>query len=313
MPQTGKEYILFTVDVEDWFQVENLKGAIPLSSWPECELRVERNTHLLLDLLDSIDSTAGTPGKATFFVLGWIAERLPALVREIQNRGHEVASHGYGHALCHGQEECDLIEDLCRSKKTLEDITGRPVTGYRAPSFSITPQVLEIVCECGYRYDSSFNSFQLNNRYGHIPLTERDRKGLAYCVKEDFYEIPISNLNLWGKQLPLGGGGYFRLVPFALFHLGIRSLLNRDKGYMFYLHPWELDPEQPRVREISPFSQFRHYVNLNRTETKVQAFLQAFKNREFLTCTDYLERQKSFPCAAHQQPGGEAAFAHTYS
>ena len=293
MPRAGKEYILFTVDVEDWFQVENLKGAIPLTRWPDCELRVERNTHLLLDLLDSLDAGPDSTVRATFFVLGWIAERLPTLVQEIRNRGHEVASHGYGHALCHGQEKGDLVEDLCKSKKMLEDLIGAPVVGYRAPSFSISPQVLETIRECGYRYDSSFNSFHLNSRYGHIPLTHSAQKGLAYRMADDFYEIPVSNLELWGRQIPLGGGGYFRLMPFYLFHLGIRSLLQRDKGYLFYLHPWELDPGQPRVKEISALFRFRHYVNLNRTKAKVRALLTACKNQEFVTCSDYLGRQIS--------------------
>ncbi|BCA79483.1 XrtA system polysaccharide deacetylase [Desulfuromonas sp. AOP6] len=290
MPNTGREYILFTVDVEDWFQVENFKGAIPSTCWPDCELRVERNTHQLLDLLDALDAGHDSTVRATFFVLGWIAERLPALVREIQQRGHEVASHGYGHALCHGQEKCDLAEDLCMSKKILEDIIGTPVFGYRAPSFSISPQVLETIRECGYLYDSSFNSFQFNSRYGHIPLTHSSREGLAYRMTDDFYEIPISNLELWGRQIPLGGGGYFRLVPFPLFHLGIRSLLQRDKGYMFYLHPWELDPGQPRVKDVSALFRFRHYVNLSRTKAKVQAFLNTCKSQQFVTCSEYLGR-----------------------
>ena len=286
--------ILFTVDVEDWFQVENFKGTIPFSDWPGCELRVERNTNLLLDLLDSATCKCicerrevGKP-RATFFVLGWVAERLPHLVKEIQGRGHEVASHGYCHTLCRSQCRADLVEDLCRSKALLEDILGSAVHGYRAPSFSICNDVLKRIQDCGYRYDSSFNSFALNKRYGQVSLPVDEKNGLAYLLDRDFYEIPISNLQMFGRQFPLGGGGYFRLIPSQIFHRGIRSILEKDNGYLFYIHPWELDPSQPRVEKAPAHFKFRHYLNLNRTQDKLQSFFREFQQIEFATCSDYL-------------------------
>jgi hypothetical protein len=248
-------HILLTVDVEDWFQVENLRPCCPVSSWSSYELRVERNTHRLLDLLDSIkmkktvDSRQKTedgiqnassnspqpPGsellgfntkssesclpavclagkscltsssrriRATFFVLGWIAERLPNLVREIHARGHEVASHGYGHELCSQSSIDDLKEDLAKSKKLLEDIIGERVYGYRAPSFSISDEILKLIEEAGYEYDSSYNSFGMHGRYGKISLNGNRSSGIAILLNQKstienrkFYELPISNLS----------------------------------------------------------------------------------------------------------------------
>jgi len=280
--------ILLTIDVEDWFQVENFKQCLPFSSWAGCELRVEKNTHHILDLLDSINPT-NSP-KATFFVLGWIAQRLPHLVREIQNRGHEVASHGYYHRLCRKEPVEDLKRDLINSKKLLEDITGFPVYGYRAPSFSINHDILRMIEECRYLYDSSFNSFGLNKRYGQVELDSNSRNNIACKVSDTFYELPISNLRLGKYELPWGGGGYFRLIPLLLFKKGVQAILRRNGTYLFYLHPWEIDARQPVVSEAPMFYKFRHYANLNKTLYKLSSFIESFKDCNFFTCNQYLKR-----------------------
>jgi polysaccharide deacetylase family protein (PEP-CTERM system associated) len=307
--QTDQKYFLLTFDVEDWFQVENLKSCIPYSSWGSCELRVEKNVHKILDLLDSVftihDSRltpqakdkaqnvsrhkARESPKATFFVLGWIAERLPHLVLEIYSRGHEIASHGYNHCLCHLCSEQDLKDDLIKSKKLLEDLVGVPIRGYRAPSFSVNFNLLNLLEEYGYQYDSSYNSFGGNSRYGKISLKQNGDKEAASAITENFYELPISNLTFGSRVFPLGGGGYFRLIPFPFFSKGIRAILKKQKAYVFYLHPWELDPGQPRVNKASRLSRFRHYYNLEKTEMRLMSLIKRFKDCHFVTAGQYLK------------------------
>ncbi|MFV9645920.1 MAG: XrtA system polysaccharide deacetylase [Desulfobacterales bacterium] len=283
-------HILITIDVEDWFQVENFKQYIPFSLWDSYELRVEKNTHKILDILDSQHSNPTNP-KATFFILGWIAERLPHLVREIHARGHEVASHGYCHNLCNQQSKEDIKKDLSDSKKMLEDIISAPIYGYRAPSFSIDKDILKIIQDCGYLYDSSYNSFSMHGRYGQLSLSQNGRKGIAFQIADPrFYELPISNIKLWNHIFPFGGGAYFRLIPYFLFRMGVKSILNSEKTYLLYLHPWEIDPEQPRVNSASTFFKFRHYVNLNKTASKLASFIETFKECGFITCHHYLEQ-----------------------
>jgi polysaccharide deacetylase family protein (PEP-CTERM system associated) len=287
-------HILLTIDVEDWFQVENFKPWIPFASWDSRELRVEKNTHKLLDLFDSlkvvgpINPINPSNPKATFFILGWLAERLPHLVREIRARGHEVASHGYGHELCSGQSCRDLEKDLCDSRKLLEDIIGDRVYGYRAPSFSISDDVLSMIAEAGYLYDSSYNSFTAHGRYGKISTNGSRKKGIAHVLSENFYELPVSNLRLGKKVLPWGGGAYFRLVPAAFFRSGVRRILDQQGAYLFYCHPWELDPDQPRVEEASANFKFRHYSNLAKTRRRLERLIERFAGCRFTTCADYL-------------------------
>jgi len=322
--------ILLTIDVEDWFQVENFKQCIPFSTWSRCELRVEKNTHSILDLLDSIKlknftrlsgetcltgATKPDPDvpsfvspamshqpsamshrlgyrctpKATFFILGLIAQRLPHLVREIRARGHEVASHGYYHNLCNQQSPDTLKKDLADSKKLLEDIIGVPVYGYRAPSFSVNADILKIIEACGYLYDSSFNSFRMHGRYGQVDLSNHRKNGIAAKISDFFYELPISNLRLGNHIFPWGGGGYFRLIPLLLFRLGVQSILEKEKAYLLYLHPWEIDPEQPRVKEASRFYRFRHYINLEKTLPRLSSLIETFSSISFVTCRGYLE------------------------
>lgn len=282
-------HILISIDVEDWFQVENFKPWIPFSSWPAQEFRVEKNIHRLLDLFDSISLNHSGTIQATFFILGWIAERLPNLFREVQSRGHEIASHGYNHHLCTFLSASDLQKDLEHSKKLLEDITGSPVFGYRAPSFAINDQSLKIIETCGYKYDSSYNSFDKHGRYGQIDLSGSEKIKSVYKFKDTFYEIPVSNINCGRQVLPWGGGGYFRLIPSPIFIRGVRSILNHNDAYVFYMHPWEIDADQPRVTQASLLSKFRHYVNIHKTELKLRDFIRAFTSCEFTTCSQYLK------------------------
>ncbi len=278
--------ILLTFDVEDWFQVENFKDYISFSSWNEHELRVEKNIHLILDLLDSFSFKP----KATFFVLGWIARKLPGMVKEIHKRGHEVASHGNLHHLCTNQSLTKAEQDIKDGKALLEDIIDHEVFGYRAPSFAINNDILKIIKDAGHVYDSSYNSFSMHKRYGTIDLYAYTKKGAAFKTADDFFELPISNLTINQKTFPLGGGGYFRLIPFFLFKLGMNWVLNKDKAFLFYSHPWEFDPDQPRVEQASKTFKFRHYINLNKTEKKLESLIKNFNNLKFTSCIDYLRQ-----------------------
>ena len=320
--------ILLTIDVEDWFQVENFKPWIPFSTWSYRELRLEKNTHKLLDLFDLCNSTR-SPIRATFFMLGWVAERFPDLVREINDRGHEVASHGYYHNLCDQQSFGELKKDLKDSKKLIEDIIGTSVIGYRAPSFAINNDILKIIEDCGYLYDSSYNSFRLHRRYGHVDFSQNDRKGMAIQISDPrsltsdhrFYELPVSNLkflpqnskpkiknpifdlqfsifdlqfsifNLQSLELPWSGGGYFRLIPFSIFKRGVEAILKEKNAYLFYIHPWEIDPDQPRVEKASLLFKVKHYTNLNSTHLKLLKLIKNFQQHAFITCRQYLEME----------------------
>lgn len=283
--------ILLTFDVEDWFQVENFKTVIPHARWESLESRVTHGTRRILDLLDEI-TTPGAQPKATFFILGWTASRYPDLVKEIDKRGHEVASHGCSHTLTTHLSDNDLRMDLTESKKRLEDLTGKPVKGYRAPSFSITPKLIEFLQEAGYHYDSSYNSFDRHGRYGTISFEGTEQKGISHKFANGLAELPISNLKFRNTIIPWGGGGYFRLIPVSLFIRGIKSILGSQNSFVFYAHPWEFDPAQPRVRNGLPLSfRFRHYVNLGKTEHKLKRMMKALSNCNFLTCQDYLSRQ----------------------
>lgn len=254
-------------DIEDWFQVENLKCAVSYVDWDSTELRVEANTGKILRLLRARNM------KATFFILGWVAEKSPGLVREIDREGHEVASHGYSHELVYNMTREAFREDVVRSKSLLEDITRKRVTGYRAPSFSITAEslwALEILKEEGFSYDSSV-----------FPVSFHDRYGFDGCDTKPFrwpnglLEVPLSVYKVGGFALPLAGGGYFRLLPYAYFKYFLRRLNRQNQRFTFYLHPWELDPEQPRVK--LPLSyRFRHYVNLGTTEKSLAKLLRDF-------------------------------------
>ncbi len=264
-----------SIDVEDWFQVENLRPAYPQDSWDEQELRVHIGTERALELFEAHDATA------TFFVLGWVAERCPELIRRVHDAGHEVASHGYDHDLVYDLGPEGFRNDVARSKALLEDITGAPVVGYRAPNFSITEESLwapEILGELGFQYDSSV-----------YPLSYHDRYGLDDFGEQPFdwpcglHEVPLAVARFGGASLPVSGGGYFRLFPYRLTRAGLRSINNKNARFTFYLHPWELDPEQPRENNVRASHRFRHYVNLSRTADKLSRLLQDF---EFSTIRD---------------------------
>ena len=258
-----------SVDVEDWFQVENLKEVVPRASWETRERRVDRNTRRILDLM------AERGARGTFFILGWVAERHPDLVRRIAAEGHEIASHGYGHELVYALSPEEFRSDVLRSKQILEDVSGQRVTGYRAPCFSITNWAVEILQDMGFEYDSSVFPTVAHDRYGRLTGVEMGRPVVE--LRPGFHEVCISCLPLGRRGLPWGGGGYFRLMPFAAWRAGIRRILHSGTPYVFYIHPWEIDPGQPRVEGLSRMSRFRHYVNLDRCEARFASLLADFR------------------------------------
>ncbi|MBV8502219.1 MAG: DUF3473 domain-containing protein [Paucibacter sp.] len=257
-----------TIDVEDYFQVSAFAPYIDRGDWDRRECRVERNMALILDLLDE----RGT--QATFFTLGWIAERYPAVVREIVARGHELASHGYGHQRASELNRDAFAADVGRAKKLLEDLGGVPVRGYRAPSFSIGDGNLwafDVLQEAGYRYSSSVYPIA-HDHYG-MPDSPR----FAYPVRDGLLEVPVTTLRMFSRNLPSSGGGYFRLLPYALSRWMIRQVNERDQqAAVFYFHPWEIDPQQPRIAGIDGKTRFRHYVNIARTHARIAQLLSDF-------------------------------------
>jgi polysaccharide deacetylase family protein (PEP-CTERM system associated) len=285
-----------TVDVEDWFQVENFKPWIPHGSWSRQESRVEANTLCILDLLDRCATAfTGTPKdgsprpvQCTFFILGWTAAAYPALVREIVDRGHEVASHGYDHRLVMDQSASEFRRDIDRSKGLLEDLTGSAVIGYRAPSFSITETALDIIAESGFTYDSSYNSFEMNPRYGRLNLPPQIRSGRAGKLTNGLIEVPVSNLSVANRVLPWGGGGYFRLIPSPVYRMGVKKILHKHRAFIFYTHPWEFDPSQPIVKDAGPFRRFRHYFNLKRTAARLETLIKTFSTCQFTSIREYV-------------------------
>jgi polysaccharide deacetylase family protein (PEP-CTERM system associated) len=254
-------------DIEDWFQVENLRSAIPRADWDRLPLRVEASTRKILELLRAADT------KATFFFLGWVAQRSPGLVREVAAEGHEIACHGYGHELVYRLTPESFREDVHRAKHLLEDIVGQPVVGYRAPSFSITPEstwALDVLREEGFAYDSSVFPVSLHDRYGFAGCDT-----LPFHWPNGLLEIPLAVYKLRKFALPLAGGGYFRLFPYAYFRLFLRRLNASGQRFTFYLHPWEFDPQQPRVK-VPLWYRFRHYVNLSKTSGGLARLLSDF-------------------------------------
>lgn len=282
--QTHIGLAAMSVDVEDWFQVENLKPMIPRATWDSRESRVQRNTMRILEIL------AQRQARGTFFVLGWVAERQPALIRRIAEQGHEIASHGYGHDLLYTLSPSEFRADVERSKKTLEDLTGRPVLGYRAPSFSITDWAVSILQELGFEYDSSVFPTLAHDRYGKLPGVHAGRPILE--LRPGFYEVCISCLPVGNRGLPWGGGGYFRMIPSGPWHAGVRRILRSGAPYVFYIHPWELDPGQPRVRGLGTVNRFRHYVNLERSEDRFRALVSGF---QWTSVGKVLDRWKGEP------------------
>ena len=275
-----------SVDVEDWFQVENLRPVVAGDTWESRERRVERNTMRLLELLEA----RGV--HATFFILGWVGERHPALVRRIAVAGHEIASHGYGHDLVYNLSEAEFRADVERSKKSLEDVTGARVLGYRAPCFSITDRAVDILQELGFEYDSSAFPTVAHDRYGRLSGVTMGKPIVE--LRPGFHEVCISCLPVGRSGLPWGGGGYFRLIPFGAWRAGVRRILGTGSPYVFYIHPWEIDPGQPRVEGLGRIAHFRHYVNLDRCEARFRSLLDAF---QFTTVRRVLDDWKARPLA----------------
>ncbi len=257
-----------TVDVEDYFHVSAFAAALDRKNWPTFESRVERNTHRLLDLFDEHRT------RMTFFVLGWVAERYPELIRELHRRGHEVACHGLTHELVYRQTPAVFREETHRSKSLLEDLTGTQVRGYRAASYSITNAslwALDILEELGFVYDSSI--FPINHDLYGIPGAPRQPHKVG---SGRLLEVPLTTVSVAGQRLPCAGGGYFRLLPYNWFRWSLRRVNNEGMAAVFYLHPWEIDPGQPRIK-ASLKSRFRHYTNLERTEGRLRTLLREFR------------------------------------
>lgn len=391
----GNPINYLTIDVEDYFQVHAFSTVISPAEWDRYECRVEKNTYRILDLLDGVSSqelevrnqnfftssrsTVNSDRKtikATFFILGWIAERYPQLVKEIHARGHEIASHGYGHKVIYEQSREQFREDVRRSKQLLEDLIAEEVLGYRAPTYSIidkTLWALQILREEGYRYDSSIfpirhdyygmphcprfpfiwnldaptpsiaslfpevdaigqhSTFDIQNSKlkiqnwspsheqsatNHGPRTTHNRQRttdngqrstpcasqhvslpasshpsfLASWPSSYLFEFPLSTLNLFGQRLPIAGGGYFRLFPYWLTHWALNRVNNVERQpFIFYLHPWEMDPDQPRLNHVSILSRFRHYNNLHKTKHRFARLLQDFSFTSILDANPYLQ------------------------
>jgi polysaccharide deacetylase family protein (PEP-CTERM system associated) len=270
-----------SIDVEDWFQVENLKSAINRDSWDSQVLRVEQNTDRMLELLDTHDA------KSTFFVLGWVAKRCPHLVRRIAEAGHEVASHGYGHELIYNLTPAAFREDVLHANGLLEDLTGAKVRGYRAPSFSITDWAVDILLDVGIEYDSSAFPTIAHDRYGRLSGISGGQPVVK--LRDSFTEVCVSCLNVGSCRLPWGGGGYFRMIPYPIFSRGVRQILRSGTPYVFYIHPWEIDGGQPRVAasRLKRSHWVRHYVNIDGCEARWTRLLGDFT---WTTVADLLNR-----------------------
>ena len=281
-----------TIDVEDYFQVSAFEAAVPRSTWDSRESRVCRNTERLLELFEASNV------KATFFVLGWVAERFPGLVRRIVREGHELASHGYEHRLVYSQTPREFRDDLRRARVALEQAGGCPVIGYRAPSYSIVSRslwALDVLVEEGYVYDSSIYPIR-HDRYG-IPDWQRDIHRIDRACGS-IWELPGSTIRVGAANLPIGGGGYFRLLPYGWTRHGIARLNAAGEPAIFYLHPWEIDPEQPRIH-AGRVSSFRHYWNLSETEPRLKRLLGQFR---FGRVSDVLANQFRSPGLESRSP-----------
>ena len=258
----------FTIDVEEYFHANNLQSYFPVSTCDSIQPRVCDYTYRLLESLYVSNS------KATFFILGWVANKHPELVRDISLAGHEIASHGYMHQLVFEQSEVSFLEDITSSKRLLEDITGKEVLGYRAPSFSITrdtPWAYDCIVKAGYKYDSSLYPVR-HPRYGNS-----DRERLPHNIQTELgllKVLPVATLEILGQRLGVAGGAYWRHFPKILIQNALEYLAKCDEHAICYVHPWEIDAHQPRVKELGPVTSFRHYGNTGSSSKKIDYFLQ---------------------------------------
>jgi polysaccharide deacetylase family protein (PEP-CTERM system associated) len=259
-----------TVDVEDYFHVSAFASHIARADWDRMPCRVERNVDAILAMLDQHKT------HATYFMLGWVAERYKGLVRRIVELGHELASHGYAHQRATEQSHQEFRQDITRAKALLEDISGVAVKGYRAPSFSIghgNMWALECLREAGYRYSSSIYPI----RHDHYGMPGAPRFAFLPEGGRGLLEFPVTTVRLFNYNLPAGGGGYFRLLPYSVSRWCLKRVNTVDRQpCLFYFHPWEVDPEQPRIRGLSTRTKFRHYLNLDRTEARLRRLLADF-------------------------------------
>ncbi len=262
---------VFSVDLEDYYMVSGYSSVIRFEDWEKFEGRIEGNTGKLLDLLNRHEV------RATFFVLGWVARRYPELVRRVHSSGHEIASHGYNHKPVFEMTPEEFARDLALTREILENVTGEKVVGYRAPSYSITRKsmwALDILVEQGYRYDSSI--FPIRHDFYGYPDFSRCPVAVTVEGGGRILEIPMSTIRLMGRNIPVCGGGYFRLYPFALTAWSIRRLNRRDRlPAIFYIHPWELDEEQPKVN-AGAIRNLRHRINIGKSENRIRELLNRF-------------------------------------
>lgn len=259
-----QKYLSF--DIEDWYHAHNLWSELERESWTDYESRVVENTRDILELLDKHDT------KGTFFVLGYVAEESPHLVKEIDERGHELASHGYNHEVLYEQTPEKVREDIERSLDLLNDASAQQIQGYRAPSYTITDWALEILDDLDLEYDSSHVAASAHDRYGSIEVEDTNT---FTKTSNGLSEVQLPTLDCWKANIPWAGGGYFRVIPYPIYKQGIKRI-SESRDFVFYLHPWELDPEQPRVENISKASQIRHYRNIDKTKKKLDKLLSDF-------------------------------------
>ena len=274
-----------TIDVEDYFHVSAFAHNIKRDDWDRYPSRVGYNTCRLLDLLDEFKV------KATFFVLGWVAEKNPALIKEIDFRGHEVACHGYSHQLVYNQTRDSFRYETIHAKTIIQEIIQKPVLGYRAASYSITDAskwALDILVEAGFLYDSSIFPIR-HDRYG-IPNAVDVPHKYNTEYGNTIVEFPLSTAKLFGVKLPIAGGGYFRLYPYKVTKAGLMQLNKNNKTFIFYIHPWEIDPNQPKIRS-NILSKFRHYNNLDKCEGRMRKLIAEFR---FSTAFDVLKQHDLF-------------------
>ena len=260
-----------TIDVEDYFQVSAFEGSIDRRDWDNLPCRIERNMDVILSMLDEAEV------KATFFTLGWIAERYPGVVHNIIGNGHELASHGYGHQRASDLDREQFRQDVDRAKKILEDQSGQTVGGYRAPSFSISDRnrwAIDVLEETGHRYSSSI--FPV--KHDHYGMPDAPRHPWQPNGKDGLWELPPTTVPMMGRNLPAAGGGWFRLMPYGLSRWLINQVNTKEQSpCMFYFHPWEIDPGQPRQKDAPLKSRFRHYVNLKHMQGKLRHLLNDFE------------------------------------
>jgi polysaccharide deacetylase family protein (PEP-CTERM system associated) len=292
---------ILTIDLEDYFMVSAFEDVVKREEWENYESRIERNTYRLLDILNN---PSRNPIRATFFCIGWVAERYPHLIREIRQLGHEIACHSYDHQRIYNMRRDEFREDIRKSKKILEDIVGEEVIGYRAPSYSITNKsrwAFEVLVEEGFKYDSSI--FPIRHDFYGMPDAPRfpfavslnGNSNVEFSILNfesntaslnngntaahyPIIEFPLSTVKVFGQNFPISGGGYFRLFPYPFIKMGLKRINNVEKKpFIFYVHPWELDFEQPRIKEVRLRSRFRHYVNLDKTQCKFKKLLSDFQ------------------------------------